>query len=160
MADWANIQQVCRGPYKGVLFDTCTLIELFKRQNEQRLVDFRKIPAAQRFTSIVVAWEFLRNREGQFVSSAEEKKRSRWLKTSDIEVLNLDGRGGAVTKTLWSIIGEGRHRGQVADTLIGTRALVAGYPIATSNERDFSSIPGIIILEEFASHPQHVPQSA
>lgn len=121
--------------FHQLLFDTCVLIDEFKRPTGR----LGYINRQQRVTSAVAVWEFVHGAKGALLSARERDDRRAWLRDQQIETLSLSPGGSAWFDVLLEIEGPPN----IPDALLASECLGFGIPIVTRNVKDFSGIEGL-----------------
>ncbi|HEY3354903.1 MAG TPA: type II toxin-antitoxin system VapC family toxin [Polyangia bacterium] len=138
MAELLEMQDALRS-YPYVLLDTCVLIDEFNRPTGV----IRRIRRAQRRTSIIALWEFLRGTAGAVLGREDSRRRQSWLDDQGIVPLDLSRGFDLTFRALLSLGDAPPH---LPDCLLAAQCLARNCPLFTRNVRDFDGIPRLRIV--------------
>jgi len=122
--------------HADLLLDTCVLILA------ERLPTLHGIRSSLH-ASVVSLWEFLHGTAGSVLSRDDSRAREKWLGRRQIRTVDLSKHQSASFRAILKL---SSSPPDLADCLLAAEAVCRGWPLVTSNVRDFVGVDQLCIV--------------
>lgn len=124
-----------------LLLDSSILIEFFRKRNKAKSIFFRLTNDYRFSISVITSFEF------QIGIKSERQQREYEILRQHVQILSIDSACIDQAVALYSHLIAQNAKIELADLLIGASAVRYQLPLATLNQKHFTRIPNLGLLD-------------